>query len=817
MTQPTFFTPSRLAHTLGVALLCWAMLFPGAPAAAEIRVGIYQNPPKIFIDESGRASGFFPEVLNDIAQANGWRLSYQACHWEHCLEMLIRGELDLLPDVAWSEARAQLFDFNTEMVLYNWSTIYRQPGINIHSLADLDGLRLAVMRGSIQYEALQRLALAASITPVFVEVTTPAQILQLAREKQVDAILLNRLFATEQRRALELKPTHLVIEQSHLHFAAPRDRHPELLQTIDQHLQNLKQTPQSSYYRALSTWIESAEPPARLPGWVFWLLQGMLLVLAVMLIVFILQRALLRRSQQELDHINTAKHQSEQMFHTLFEHSADAILLYNGDHFTGCNRAALEMFAYPSCELMATVHRDQLFPSHQPSGELSAQAAERLIAKAITGGTQRAHWLHRRANGEVFPSEVTLVPVPIGTDTILQVTIRDLSRQQAQEQTVATLSRTLRTLSQVHHALIHAPSEQRMLESICRILVEEGGYAMAWVGYAQFDDQRTILPMAQTGFPPGYLDGLALSWGGNAANRHPSALAIRHTDTITHINILQHAHHEALHDEARKYHYHSIIALPLIRENSCFGVLTIYGQHTQPVTADELLLLRQLTDDLAFGIRTARLQDEQTGFSDSQLADQQQLQQALQQTINAFVVMLELRDPYTAGHQRRTATLAVAIGRELGLDEVRLEGLRFSAILHDIGNIQVPSEILIRPGRLNHAEMGLMRSHAEAGYTILRDIQFPWPVAEIVRSHHERQDGSGYPHGLRGEQIPLESRIIGVADVVEAMLSHRPYRPAMRQDETLAELQQGRGTLYDPDVVDACIRLFVDKGYHLKA
>jgi len=185
-----------------------------------------------------------------------------------------------------------------------------------------------------------------------------------------------------------------------------------------------------------------------------------------------------------------------------------------------------------------------------------------------------------------------------------------------------------------------------------------------------------------------------------------------------------------------------------------------------------------------------------------------QLQKALVQTIEAIAITIEKRDPYTAGHQTRVAELAVAIGEELGLDAERLQGLRLGAQIHDIGKIYVPAEFLNRPGQLSEAEFDIIRSHPLMGYDIVKGIDFPWPVAEMVVQHHERLDGSGYPQGLGADAILPEARIIAVADVVEAMASHRPYRPALPFAAALAEIERHKGVLYDAAVCDACLRLF---------
>ncbi len=189
------------------------------------------------------------------------------------------------------------------------------------------------------------------------------------------------------------------------------------------------------------------------------------------------------------------------------------------------------------------------------------------------------------------------------------------------------------------------------------------------------------------------------------------------------------------------------------------------------------------------------------------------LQRAIEGAINAVALTTEIRDPYTAGHQLRVAKLACSIGRELGLSETQIEGVRVAGTLHDIGKIYVPAEILSRPGRLRQNEINLVRDHAQVGHDLLSTIEFPWPVAQIVLQHHERMNGSGYPLGLSGDEICIEAKIMSVADVVEAMASHRPYRPALSIEEALLEILQQRGVLYSPEAVDACIKVFTQKGF----
>jgi HD-GYP domain-containing protein (c-di-GMP phosphodiesterase class II) len=189
------------------------------------------------------------------------------------------------------------------------------------------------------------------------------------------------------------------------------------------------------------------------------------------------------------------------------------------------------------------------------------------------------------------------------------------------------------------------------------------------------------------------------------------------------------------------------------------------------------------------------------------------LQKALSGTVKALANTVETKDPYTADHQRRVVQLACAIAQELGESTHFIEGMRVIGFLHDLGKIAIPGEILSKPSKLSEHEFNLIKVHPQAGYDILKEIDFPWPVALAVLQHHERLDGSGYPHGITDQDIIPEAKILAVADVVEAISSHRPYRPALGVDAALAEVSQKQGTLYDTGATQACLRLFAEKSF----
>jgi PAS domain S-box-containing protein len=192
------------------------------------------------------------------------------------------------------------------------------------------------------------------------------------------------------------------------------------------------------------------------------------------------------------------------------------------------------------------------------------------------------------------------------------------------------------------------------------------------------------------------------------------------------------------------------------------------------------------------------------------------LRKAVVTTVQVLVSAIETRDTYTAGHQSRSANLACAIALEMGLAQEKIEGIQMAGIIHDIGKLSIPGEILSKSTKLKEIEFSLIKQHSRSGYEMLKNVESPWPLAEIVYQHHERINGTGYPRNLKGDEILMESRILAVADVIEAMASHRPYRPTLGIEAALDEIEKNKGILYDAAVVNACLRLFREKGYQLK-
>jgi hypothetical protein len=308
------------------------------------------------------------------------------------------------------------------------------------------------------------------------------------------------------------------------------------------------------------------------------------------------------------------------------------------------------------------------------------------------------------------------------------------------------------------------------------------------------------------------MEGLTLSWAeDDPTGQGPVGVCIR-TGEIQILDDLGTApSFVRWRKRAEKFGIRSGLALPLCIEGGWRGVLMVYSTKAGAFDSEPVKVFRHLGEQIVHGILAMRHKQLLDAEHENLERTQKQLLNALSASVTAMVNAMESRDPYTAGHEGRVAEISVAIGREMGLDEWRLQGMRLAAMVHDMGKIAIPSEILNKPSRLTPAEFEFFKAHPETGYSILKDIPFPWPVALMVRQHHEKLDGSGYPLGLKGDELLLESKIIAVADIVEAIGSDRPYRRTLGLEAALEEVESMAGAKLDAEAVRICAALFRER------
>lgn len=506
--------------------------------------------------------------------------------------------------------------------------------------------------------------------------------------------------------------------------------------------------------------------------------------------------------------------ESEEKFRTVSASAQDAIVMMDADRRISLwNAAAERMFGYTEAEALGQDMHALIASSWDQAG--FAQAFPRFLATGegrLVGKVTEMKAV--RKGGDTFPVEISLSATRIGGQWHAIGILRDITERARTAYEIAHAARSIAALGAVNHELVHATNEGELLLAICQIIIEKAGYKLAWVGYVQYDAGKSIRVMAHVGDYDEFLDKAAFSWAENERGMCPAGRAVRTGETQVSQDIAKDDTYSALRDSALALNFASSIAVPLLREGKqVFAVLQIYSDENYAFTPSEIKLLEEMAGDLSYGIRslhTSRERDLALRKIENNMAQQQR---SLEDTVRAIASIAEMRDPYTSGHQLRVADLAAAIARKMGLSVDHVNAIQLAGTVHDLGKIRIPAEILSKPGRITEIEYNLIKIHPQAGYDILKGIEFPWPIADMVLHHHERLDGSGYPSGLKGDEILLEARILSVADVVEAISAHRPYRPGMGVDAALDEVISKRGIYYDAEVVDACMAVFREQGY----
>lgn len=500
--------------------------------------------------------------------------------------------------------------------------------------------------------------------------------------------------------------------------------------------------------------------------------------------------------------------ESENRFEATFDQAAVGIAMVGPDgRWLRANHRLSEILGYSHEELLETNFQNITYP---PDLNSDLEYMRRMLAHEI--GTYSMEKRYVRKDGSVVWARLTVAMISEedGAPSYFVAAIEDVQTLKEKEASVLRLNRVLGLKAQCNRIIARAASESELLDLICRELVASAGYSLVWVGYAERDEARSVRLAAAHGAAIDYAPQVQINWSAQSPRgMGPFGRAVRSGAAQVNKSFASDPSLAPWREAAQAAGFVWASTFPLQVDGETIGALAIYSSEDKPVTAEEADLLQELAVDLSYAISTQRARADQKAMA-------ARLERSLLAGLEAISYTLEMRDPYTAGHQQRVARLASTLARRMGLSEFEAEGIRLAASVHDIGKIQVPFEILTRPRRLTPLEYEVVKTHAEAGYAILKGIEFPWPIADMVRQHHERIDGLGYPQGLRGNEILPGAKILAVADLIESMASHRPYRPALGVEAALSELEVGRGTRYDTAVSDACIALF-EEGYSFEA
>jgi putative nucleotidyltransferase with HDIG domain len=429
------------------------------------------------------------------------------------------------------------------------------------------------------------------------------------------------------------------------------------------------------------------------------------------------------------------------------------------------------------------------------------------LARAIMfGETNSREFVIQRAVGDERTVAANAAPIRNDSGQVVSAiaVFTDITELKAAETRIGRLNRVYTVLSNVNQALVHLREPQQIFEKACRVIVEDGGFKMAWVGLVA-DDGVSVSPVASHGADEAYLDRLGI-FVAEKSTGGPVACAIEQRRHIVIGDVEREPEDARWRRNMLSREYLSAAVFPLIVADKAVGAFSIYSEEPGFFDEDQVKLLDELADDISFSLVVAE-RETQRAHAEERVA------RSLTSIIEIVSLVSEKRDPYTAGHQRRVSQLATAIAAKIGMPDEDVEEVRIGGLLHDLGKISIPAEILSKPGRLSETEFQLIKGHSEAGYKIITGAHLEGTVAEVVYQHHERCDGSGYPRGLRCEDLLAGAKVIAVADVVEAMMSHRPYRPGLGLDAALEEVEAGAGSLYDAEAVMACVALFRVDGF----
>ena len=644
----------------GVLFLLFFVLFSNVPlfAKKDIFVGIYNNPPLSYINASEKPDGLFPSILNIISKEKDLNFVYKQCKWAQCLEMLSRGEIDILSPIAHTPQREKQYLFANETILTNFGTLYTKTGSPIKSWIDLNDKKVGILKGDIHANIFLNNIKDFKINASVIYFDSYKKMFESLSKKELDAIVSNSIiFLTYQKKYPNIKETAIIIDQIPITFAYSKNNI-KLKKTIDKVLKNYKIDIDSPYYQILHRYLNIKVEKNR---YLKYTLIALALLAVFLIILFIINQTL----------------------HKMVEKAT----------------------------------------------------------KIINEKYQKELYLNKIINTVKNVNQVLLLDIPL----------------------------------------------KEKMSMVCEKIIEEELYQISCIALAK-NDKLNIITSTKN-FPKGYEAQIDINDDNNSVVQ-----SFKHSQTI----IKKFVKDDCFFKEQTETKYLTyMLATPIMssHKNTPFGILIVFTINKNGFRKKEINLIEELSGDISLCMNVEHLKQKNLDYLNERIKNYQEMVFSLNKAIEA-------RDPYTAGHNSRVSEYATLIAKQMELSSTQIEALQKAGELHDIGKIETPDSILLKPGKLNEYEYDIIKMHPKKGYEILEHITFLKDVAQIVLYHHERYDGSGYPYGLKKDDIPLLSQILSIADTFDAMTTNRIYKPAKSKESALEEIKSLANVWFDKKIVD---------------
>ncbi|HPH94627.1 MAG TPA: transporter substrate-binding domain-containing protein [Anaerolineaceae bacterium] len=778
---------------LVMALVLLAAGLPGQTAQAQTRMptpgalspptrvlvvgGDHNYPPFSYIKD-GQVTGYDNELIKAAAEMMGYKVEFRLTSWNEARDGLDNQRLDAIGGMAYSTERDKLYDFSVPTAMITFD-LFIPSNLTYTSLDDARGTKIAVQKGGRMSDWIKE----NQFTTLTIEVDDVPQALELLSSGQCDSALLNKaqgMYFIKEMGLANVKPLGQSILSTVYGFAV-RQGNEELLFQLNQGLSILKTN--GEYDRIYNRWFgvyEKQESWQVLQYFVYALVGVVTLMVVMVAWSWSLRRQVGLRTA-ELKH-------SEERYRLLVEHASEGVAVICGNSVVYSNPAMAQITGYSNEKLQQIPFQQFIHPDDREMvleryhRRIRGEDAINKYPFRILTQTDQIHWV--QVNAVFIEWEGQPATLNIYTD------IHD--RKEAEEKLMQQVER-LAALREVDNAIISSIELEEVLTKLLEQVIKQLDVDAADV--LLFDPIDEFLVFAAgVGFQTDVIRltrlRLGQSYAGHAALDRRTVHATR--DEKTQLDFII---------NLRPEKFVEYFGLPLIAKGQLHGVLEIFSRRHLSTDRDWMSFMENLANQTAIAL------DNTTLYKNLQQAHLE-LTKAYDATIEGWAHALELRDGETQGHSQRVVELTVELARVMGItDKEALVQIRRGAFLHDIGKMSVPDRVLFKEGPLNEEEWAEMRQHPDYAYSVLKNIAFLNEALEIPYCHHERWDGSGYPRGLKGEEIPLSARIFAVVDIWDALMSDRPYRKAWPESKVIEYLQAQAGVLLDPDVVRAFLSI----------